>query len=136
MAWKMSTTPSVFTRSNWEWIHRNVPVRPTPSLHVMVSLQPEHMCTHNACTLLPHLHMTTVGFLGELLWAFVKWSMRKRTAEEWGSPCTGQLVSCIWVTIRDWEAILGLGLSSTTSIFLSTRSPWLVTFCRVTFSPP
>ena len=32
MDWKKSTTPSVFSRSNWAWMQMNVPVRPTPSL--------------------------------------------------------------------------------------------------------
>ena len=32
MDWKISTTPSVFSRSSWEWMHMKVPVRPTPSL--------------------------------------------------------------------------------------------------------
>ena len=31
-AWKKSTTPSVFRRSNWEWMQVKVPLRPTPSL--------------------------------------------------------------------------------------------------------
>ena len=30
--WKKSTSPSVFTRSIWAWMQRNVPVRPIPSL--------------------------------------------------------------------------------------------------------
>ena len=38
MAWKMSATPSVFRRSNWEWMQMKVPVRPTPSLHERESL--------------------------------------------------------------------------------------------------
>jgi len=34
MDWKMSTTPSVFSRSSWAWKQMKVPVRPTPSLCV------------------------------------------------------------------------------------------------------
>ena len=32
MAWRKSTTPSVFSRSIWEWMVRKVPVRLIPSL--------------------------------------------------------------------------------------------------------
>ena len=32
MDWKMSTTPSDFSFSNWVWMQMKVPVRPTPSL--------------------------------------------------------------------------------------------------------
>ena len=32
MDWKKSTTPSVFSRSNWAWMQMKVPVRPTPLL--------------------------------------------------------------------------------------------------------
>ena len=34
MDWKISTTPSVFSRSSWEWTQMKVPVWPTPSLSV------------------------------------------------------------------------------------------------------
>ena len=33
MNWKMSTTPSDFSFSSWEWMQMKVPVRPTPSLN-------------------------------------------------------------------------------------------------------
>ena len=32
MDWKISTTPSVLSRSSWEWIQMKVPLRPTASL--------------------------------------------------------------------------------------------------------
>ena len=32
MHWKMSTTPSDFSLSSWEWMQMKVPVQPTPSL--------------------------------------------------------------------------------------------------------
>jgi len=34
--WKMSTTPSVFSRSSWEWMQMKAPVRPKPSLYMCV----------------------------------------------------------------------------------------------------
>ena len=67
--WKKSTTPSVFSRSNWAWILMNVPVRPIPSLGQVSQRIYHHLWIASSDLLAhdsywpvawPHLHLVDI----------------------------------------------------------------------------
>ena len=82
MAWKTSTTPSVFRRSNWEWMTRNVPLRTTPSL----SGRENVLLSQKSLQLPFYLHMITVYLEGKLIRVLVSLLMSEMIAVGWGNP--------------------------------------------------
>ena len=124
MNWKKSTTPSVFSRSNWAWMQMNVPVRPIPSLHTKKSNIRTTYC------IVAYLHMTIIGLFPEPIWTLLTLlisSMREEVMG--GASCSGHAKKWNWVTVKAVFTPTTPGredLSSFTSNFLMSQSPFFL----------
>ena len=103
----------------------NVPVRTTPSLIIIIIVR---KYIHNSVVLNLsmkfYLHMTTVCWEEDLIWAIVSCSMRDKMDVGCGNPCCGQLSSCSIVTMSvlggfGWYVVPSVIV---TSSFLTTMS--------------